>query len=88
MIKNIEDLILEINNGNLREHKFTNVELKRSWDINYGEKISALANRLGDEPSWMVIGIENDGTLSNHTEHFAIQTEEKISQCIIKGVAP
>lgn len=88
MINNIDEVLIEIKNENLREHKFTNVELKRSWDNKYGEKISALANKLGNEPSWMVIGIENNGKLAEQSEHWAIEAEEKISQHININLDP
>lgn len=48
MINSIEELLKEISDSNLLEHKFQNVELKRGWDKDYGKNISALGNKIGD----------------------------------------
>ncbi|MBN1354549.1 MAG: hypothetical protein JW994_07780 [Candidatus Omnitrophica bacterium] len=74
------DLIQEIVNCNLTEHRYPNVELKRNWDDDCGKKISALCNKIEFSVSWMVIGIEDNGTLSNFDEKWAIRTEQIISQ--------
>ncbi len=80
MIKTLDELLNEIKKGTLVEHRFPNVELKRSWGKECGHKVSALGNKVDVEASWMVIGMEDDGRLSSSSEKWAIQTEQTVSQ--------
>jgi len=70
------------------EHRQPNLELKRSWDGKYGEKLSSLANRCTAGDAWLVVGVENDGKLSGHPEGWARKTEETISQHINERLSP
>jgi len=88
MITSLDRLLTEIKNKKLLEHKSSNVELKSGWDKKYGKKISALGNKLDNGFSWLVIGINNDGTLANKDEKWVIQTEEIISQQINEYLDP
>lgn len=88
MLFTVQELINEIARGDLLEHKYPNVELKRNWDNDCGHNISALGNRPETETSWLVIGVENDGKLSNHDEKWVIQTEKAISQNINRSMDP
>lgn len=65
-----------------------NLELKRSWDGKYGEKLSALGNRFLTGEAWLVVGVEDDGTLAGHDETWARKTEETISQHINQKLSP
>jgi hypothetical protein len=88
MISTIDDLLNQAGNGNLKEHAFPNVELKRSWDQRHGEKISGLGNRVENKVSWMAIGIEDDGRFAGHDEQRIIKEEEKVSQHINNCLDP
>lgn len=88
MIKTIDELLKKIELGLLKEHTFTNVELKRSWEQRHGEKISALANKVENEVSWMVIGVENNGQLAGYNESLIIKEEEKVSQHVNNYLDP
>jgi hypothetical protein len=63
MIRTIEELLEAIEAEGLKEHSQANVELKKDWDQKYGRKISALANKIEFEITWLVIGMEDDGRL-------------------------
>ena len=82
MIVNINELMDEIKKGGLKEHRFTNVELKSDWDKNYGKKISALGNKPETQNAWLVIGVNDGGALCNKDEKWVKDTEEVISQQI------
>ncbi len=56
MILTRAELVASIAGRSLLEHTAGNVELKPDWKESYGHKISALANREGDGPRWLVIG--------------------------------
>lgn len=88
MISTIEDLLDQANRGKLKEHTFPNVELKRSWDQKNGEKISGLGNRIENGVSWLVVGIEDNGSFAGHDEPRIIKEEEKVSQHINQYLDP
>lgn len=84
-----ETQLLElIRKGAAKEHCLPNLELKRSWDKKYGEKLSALANRTPSRGGWLVVGVEDRGTLAGHPEQWAKSTEETISQQINERLSP
>lgn len=82
MISTIEELLDQAAKGNLKEHAFPNVELKRSWDQKYGVKLSGLGNQIENNVSWMAIGIEDNGKFTGHNEQRIIKDEEIVSQHI------
>ncbi len=88
MINNRIELLSEIKNGALKEHCAHNVELKRSWQDKYGKKISSLCNKISCSNMWLIIGIEDDGTIYGHDETWAKTTEEVISQHLNKKLDP
>ncbi len=87
-VKSIDELITFVKSGKLTEHKFTNVELKRSWDKTYGDKISMLCNTFLDMSSFLVIGVEDDGSLSGHNAETAGGTLEVISNQLHQMIDP
>lgn len=87
-IETIEDLTHLISENKLLEYRATNIELKSSWDKDYGKKISAFSNRLSTSPHWMLIGIKDNGHLCDYDEQWAKKTEENISQHINKYLDP
>ena len=80
MIMSVEQLLDEVKNGTLVEHRHPNVELKPNWDIEYGKKISGLANRLENQKSWLIVGVNDDGLLSGRDESWVKGVEQVISQ--------
>lgn len=88
MISTIEELLDQAAKGNLKEHAFPNVELKRSWDQKYGVKLSGLGNQIENNVSWMAIGIEDDGKFTGHDEQRIIKDEEIVSQHINNYLDP
>ncbi len=83
-----ETLLAVIADGSLREYKYTNVECKRSWKQDNGKSISALCNRNTEGPSFLVIGVEDNGELSNHLESWMKSEEENISQHLNQYLDP
>ena len=77
-----------IANGNLREFDFTNVECKRNWKQDSGKSISALANRSPDRQAFLVVGVEDTGTLAGHPESWLKSTEEAVSQHLNQYLDP
>ena len=88
MISSLTDVLAKVAAGSLVEHKHGNVEAKRSWDEKYGQKISALANRRDQEVAWLVIGVNDDGTLAGHSEAWAKKWEETMSQHLNSRLEP
>lgn len=64
---------------NIIEINYTNIELKSSWDQKNGKKISGLANRINSYPSFLVIGIDDNGNYLDKDANWAKTTEESIS---------
>ena len=77
-----------LRDGKLLEYRATNIELKSSWDKDYGKKISALSNRLSTSPHWLIIGVRDDGTICDNGDKWAKATEEVISQHLNKFLDP
>jgi len=83
------ELLEIINAGDAREHLFTNLELKESWnEKGSGPKLSKLANVNLDRPSYLVIGVRDDGTACTTTEGWAKKTELTVSQHINRYLEP
>ncbi len=88
MLKIKEDIISKINDGTLLEHRHDNLELKSSWEKDYGKKISALANKNLEMPNWLCVGVNDSGVLCQNSETWAIATEKNISQHINQFLDP
>lgn len=80
MLSTIDDVLYAIQQKTINEHMHQNIELKESWSQKYGEKLSALANKLNHEFCWLIVGIDDDGNMVGNDEKWAIQNEEIISQ--------
>ena len=87
-IKTNDELLELFNSGKLIEYKSQNLELKRSWKQDNGKKISFLANKNLQIPSWLVIGINDDGTDAGFDESWVKPTEESISQHLNQYLDP
>lgn len=87
-INDIPQLITEINAGALKEHSFENVELKRDWAKEHGEKISMLCNGNPNNKNFLVIGLEDDGTLSRHDESWLKSRLETFSNHLNQFLDP
>lgn len=87
-LRSTDDVIAAVQNGKLVEHLHQNLELKEDWTSKYGEKLSALSNKLTQIVAFLVVGVNNRGELSLKTEKWARQTEEIISQHINSYLDP
>lgn len=88
LMQTIDDVISGIENGKIQEYLHQNIELKAAWSQEYGQKISALANRPGGSLSWVIVGLNDNGTLSGKDNLWAKKTEEVISQQINDKLDP
>jgi predicted HTH transcriptional regulator len=82
------EVVAMIQAGHIQEHLHKNVELKESWHQDHGHKISALANKLAEPTTWLIIGLRDDGTSAGKSAEWAKQTEETISQHINEKLDP
>lgn len=80
MISSLEELRDAIQVNRTHEFRHGNVELKASWSQDDGKKLSALANKLEASVGWLVVGVNDDGSLAGRDAKWAKQTEETISQ--------
>lgn len=87
-IKNTPDILLALKAGTLKEHLHSNLELKEDWQQNHGQKISALANKIHNLVSFVVVGISDQGVIVGRPEKWAKSTEEVISQHINQNLDP
>ncbi len=88
MINNKIELISKIESGILKEHCAQNVELKRSWNDKHGKRISSLCNKISYPKMWLIVGVDDDGSVYGHDESWAKATEEVISQHLNKKLDP
>lgn len=84
MIDSFEMLVALLPSGNVREHRYANVELAESWDQSRGKKVSAHANALADQAfpvdvSWLVVGVRDCGVLCGKSEEWARGEEQRVS---------
>lgn len=86
-MRTIDDVVELVRAERIREHRQEGLELKRSWEEKYGEKISAFANKLSEQV-WLVIGVTDDGKLAGHHEAWAKKTETDVSQHINNKLDP
>jgi predicted HTH transcriptional regulator len=84
----LEELLELLRAGALREHRQSNLELKESWTRDHGRKLSALANRLEDQPAWVFVGVTDDGRLVGRDEKWARTTEQIMSQQLNQYLDP
>ncbi|HOW36441.1 MAG TPA: hypothetical protein PL155_08530 [Candidatus Omnitrophota bacterium] len=80
MIDSVDSILKEIENTSLVEHRHPNIELKSSWDVDYGRKVCGLANKIGFSNAWLVIGMKDDGILVGNNEAWAKNCEQVVSQ--------
>lgn len=79
-IIDISTLKRELEKNKITEHKYENIELKRDWSREYGEKISMLCNGNIDSESYIVIGVEDNGSWSGHDSTWLKSRLETVSQ--------
>ena len=80
MLKTVDDIIGELESKRTGEHLHVNLELKETWRQEHGDKISALANKINQPTTFLVVGVADDGTIKGRPESWAKQTEEVLSQ--------
>ena len=83
-----EQIIKKISSGKLLEFLIPNVELKSSWRQEYGKDISAIANHFRKEGGWIILGINDDGTLSEWDDKTLIKTEPQVTNHINEYLEP
>lgn len=88
MFATIDEVLVALAAGNCSEHKSSNVELKRSWTQGYGHKLSSLGNKTELPTAWMLVGVEDDGSLAGKTEAWAKAEEQTISNHINQNLDP
>jgi len=88
VVVSIANLIHELSNGTLVEHRHVNVELKQSWSQEVGKKISGHANANMDSSTYVVVGVADDGRLLANDEKWAIETEKKVANHIGQYLDP
>jgi len=84
----LEELLELLRAEALREHRQSNLELKESWTRDHGRKLSALANRLEEQPAWVCVGVTDDGGLVGRDETWARATEQIMSQQLNQYLDP
>ncbi|WP_444909298.1 RNA-binding domain-containing protein [Microbulbifer sp. TRSA005] len=87
-IQDIETIKRKLRDESLTEHEFENVELKRDWRNTHGEKISMLCNGNPEHNCFLLIGVEDDGSLSGHNQKWLSKNLEIISQHLNKYLDP
>ncbi|HAR41169.1 MAG TPA: hypothetical protein DCS07_00805 [Bdellovibrionales bacterium] len=84
----IEEIEQLLRAGRLTELTADRVELKSSWRQDYGKDISALANCTDNEPGWLVVGVDDSGTISGKDYGWLQKTEHEIANHINQMLAP
>lgn len=87
-LRSADEVVQAAMTGKLVEHAHSNIELKEDWSQKHGTKISALANKLDQLSSFLVIGVKDTGELALRNEAWAKKTEEVISQHINQYLEP
>lgn len=85
---NEAEVLSAIKSGSIQEHLNKNVELKESWHLDHGQKISAIANKYAIPVTWFIVGLKDNGTLAGKTSDWAKKNEEIISQHINDKLDP
>jgi predicted HTH transcriptional regulator len=79
-IQSISELKIKLQEKAVTEYAYENVELKRDWSREHGEKISMLTNGQPEYNCFLVVGVEDDGSLSGHDESWLASKLEVLSQ--------
>jgi predicted HTH transcriptional regulator len=79
-IEAISKIKIKLQERMLTEHACENVELKRDWSKEHGEKISMLCNGQPENDCFLVVGVEDDGTLAGHDDSWLSSKLEVLSQ--------
>ncbi len=79
-IKTVSELKIKLQEQSLTEHLYENVELKRDWSKEHGNKISMLCNGQPDIDCYLVVGVEDNGAISGHDESWLSSKLEVVSQ--------
>lgn len=88
MIHDLHELLDALKSGALSEHRQPNTELKQSWKQDVGKKISAHGNNLGCPKAWLVVGVDDNGSICGYGEEWARQTERQISDHVNQYLDP
>lgn len=83
-----DELVDVLSEEKTQEFHYENIEFKRSWDQEYGKKISAIGNRKLEGEYFEIIGIEDNGKISGFDEKWAKKTEKTISDHLNQYLAP
>lgn len=81
-------LIKNLETSKVTEHLYENVELKRSWSREHGEKASMLCNGNPSSDNFIVIGVEDNGSLSKHNDDWLKKNLEVVSQQLNSDLDP
>ncbi len=87
-ISNIIELKTKLIAECITEHNYENVELKRDWSRNYGEKISMLCNGNATNENYLIIGVEDDGLFAGHNDSWLKRTLKLLSDHINEYLDP
>ncbi len=87
VLDDINQVVARIEKG-LTESQCPNVELKSVWRLEHGERISALANKTAYKKTWLIVGINDDGTLCGRDAQWVKGQEEIISQQLNQFLNP
>jgi predicted HTH transcriptional regulator len=88
VLKTSDDVATAIETGNAREYLHLNLELKQKWAQDYGDKISALSNKLDQATTFLVVGVADDGVPTGRDEKWAKETEAILSQQLNERLDP
>lgn len=88
ILKTVDDLVASIEAGNSREYLHLNLELKEKWSQEHGHNISALANKLDQTTTFLVVGVSDDGTVTQKDANWAKKTEEVLSHQVNQNLDP
>lgn len=87
-ISSTSEIVQKIKNEKITEHLYENIELKRDWSREHGEKISMLCNGNTSGYNFLIIGLEDNGDLSGHDEKWLSKRLEQISQQLNSDLDP
>lgn len=87
-ISDIIELKTKLLGSRITEHNFENVELKRNWTRDYGEKISMLCNGNTVHENYLIIGVEDNGLFSGHKDAWLKKELKLVSDQINEFLDP
>src|SRR5947209_5434836 len=87
-IESVDKLLELLNERRVLEVTCAGVEFKSSWDQAHGKDISAMANSRYNEPSWLVIGVDDKGACQGKTSGWLQAEEERVSNHINQYLSP